>query len=263
MSYGARAITQGGWQSVPRLVFAGGALIGCAAGFVNVPRIKGSHNAILSGISAADHLALALKDGRANDELTSYETSWRTGDIGQDLRKVRNVKPLVTKYGSLLGTLLSGFELYCTSWFGGWSPFGTLPHKKADFATTEPASRHKKIEYEKPDNTISFDRNSSVFLSNTNHGEDQPKHLHIADSDLQKSSEFGIFAGLSRLYCPVGVYEWVDEQGNSALENDPTASYVINFQNCIHCKTCDIKDPNQNITWVPPQGGEGPVYPDM
>ena len=263
LSYGARAITQGGLQSIPKLSFPGGVLVGCAAGFVNVPRIKGSHNAVLSGLQAADHVADALKAGRSNDVLEDYESALRSGDVGQDLMKVRNVKPLITKYGSAIGTALSGIELYCTSLFGGWSPFGTLAHKKADYESTEPASQHKKIDYDKPDNVLTFDRSSSVFLSNTNHSEDQPKHLKLTDSDLQKNSEFADFAGLSRRYCPVGVYEWVDADGNPAQEGDANATYVINAQNCVHCKTCDIKDPNQNITWVTPQGGEGPVYPDM
>jgi len=263
ISYGARAITQGGWQSVPKLSFPGGALMGCSAGFVNVPRIKGSHNAMLSGMMAAEHVIDALKAGRANDELETYDSAWRTSDVGKDLKLVRNVKPIVTKFGSVLGTLISGIEMYCTSFLGGWSPFGTMKHQKADHEATEAASLHKDIEYPKPDGVLTFDRNSSVFLSNTNHAEDQPKHLQLKDAKLQKSSEFMEFAGLSRRYCPVGVYEWVDKEGNAAAEGDKNASYVINAQNCVHCKTCDIKDPNQNINWVPPQGAEGPVYPNM
>ncbi len=263
IAYGARAITQGGWQSVPKLSFPGGALIGCSAGFVNVPRIKGSHNAMLSGMLAAEHVAEALKEGRSNDELESYEAAWRSSDVGKDLKPVRNVKPMVTKWGSVLGTLFSGLDMWCTSLLGGWSPFGTMKHVKADYEATEKASQHKPIEYDRPDGVLTFDRSSSVFLSNTNHAEDQPKHLHLKDADLQKSSEFGEFAGLSRRYCPVGVYEWVDASGDAAKEGDASATYVINAQNCVHCKTCDIKDPNQNINWVPPQGGEGPVYPNM
>ncbi len=263
LSYGARAITQGGWQSVPRLSFPGGALLGCSAGLVNVPRIKGSHNAMLSGMLAAEHVADALSSGRANDELATYEAAWRASDVGRDLKPVRNVKPIVTKYGSVLGTLLSGVDMWCTSLFGGWSPFGTMHHAKADYEATEPASQHKPIDYPKPDGKLTFDRSSSVFLSNTNHAEDQPKHLQLKDAKLQKSSEFLIYAGMSRRYCPVGVYEWVDAKGDSAKDGDTSASYVINAQNCVHCKTCDIKDPNQNINWVPPQGGEGPVYPNM
>ncbi len=263
LSYGARAITQGGWQSVPRLSFPGGALLGCSAGLVNVPRIKGSHNAMLSGMLAAEHVAEALSAGRANDELETYEAAWRDSDLGKDLKPVRNVKPMVTKYGSVLGTILSGADMWCTSLLGGWSPFGTMKHEKWDYEATEPASKHQPIDYPKPDGKLTFDRSSSVFLSNTNHAEDQPKHLHLKDAQLQKSSEFDVYAGLSRRYCPVGVYEWVDSSGDAAKEGASDASYVINAQNCVHCKTCDIKDPNQNINWVPPQGGEGPVYPNM
>ena len=263
ISYGARVITQGGWQSVPRLSFPGGALIGCSAGFVNVPRIKGSHNAMLSGMLAAEHVAEALKAGRSSDELTAYEEAWRTSDVGKDLKPVRNVKPIVTKYGSILGTIISGMDMWSTTLFGGWSPFGTMKHLKADYEATEPASKHQPIEYERPDGVLTFDRSSSVFLSNTNHAEDQPKHLHLADAKLQVSSEFDVYAGLSRRYCPVGVYEWVDKNGDAAKEGEKNPKFVINAQNCVHCKTCDIKDPNQNINWVPPQGGEGPVYPNM
>jgi len=263
LSYGARAITQGGYQSVPRLSFPGGVIVGCSGGLVNVPRIKGSHNAMLSGILAAEHVHEALQGGRANDELASYDAAWRLSDIGKDLKPVRNVKPIVTKYGSILGTLLSGFDMWCTSLLFGWSPFGTMKHAKADHEATEPASQHQPIEYNKPDGVLTFDRSSSVFLSNTNHAEDQPKHLHLADLSKQKTSEFDVYAGLSRRYCPVGVYEWVNAAGDSAEEGAPDATYVINAQNCVHCKTCDIKDPNQNINWVPPQGGEGPVYPNM
>lgn len=263
ISYGARAITQGGWQSVPRLSFPGGALMGCSAGFVNVPRIKGSHNAMLSGMLAAEHVADALAAGRANDELAAYEAAWRNSEVGKDLKPVRNVKPLVTKYGSVLGTVISGLDMWCTSLLFGWSPFGTMNHQKADYQATEPASQHKPIDYPKPDGKLTFDRSSSVFLSNTNHDENQPKHLKLLDADLQKSSEFAVYAGLSRRYCPVGVYEWVDAKGDAAQEGDKDAEFVINAQNCVHCKTCDIKDPNQNINWVPPQGAEGPVYPNM
>jgi len=248
---------------VPRLSFPGGALMGCSAGFVNVPRIKGSHNAMLSGMLAAEHVAEAIGAGRANDDLASYDAAWRTSDVGRDLKPVRNVKPLVTKYGSVLGTVISGLDMWCTSLLGDWSPFGTMKHAKADYQTTEPASKHKPIDYPRPDGKLTFDRSSSVFLSNTNHEENQPKHLQLLDAGLQKSSEFDVYAGLSRRYCPVGVYEWVDSKGDAAEPGDKDAQYVINAQNCVHCKTCDIKDPNQNINWVPPQGGEGPVYPNM
>ncbi|MEE9375980.1 MAG: electron transfer flavoprotein-ubiquinone oxidoreductase [Rhizobiaceae bacterium] len=263
ISYGARVMTQGGWQSVPKLSFPGGALIGCSAGFMNVPRIKGSHNAMLSGMLAAEHVAEALKAGRSNDELTAYEAAWRTSDIGKDLKPVRNVKPLVTKYGSVIGTMIAGLDMWSTTLLRGWSPFGSMKHAKADYEATEPAVKHQPIEYDRPDGKLTFDRSSSVFLSNTNHAEDQPKHLHLADAKLQTTSEFVVYAGMSRRYCPVGVYEWVDKNGDAAKEGEKNAQYVINAQNCVHCKTCDIKDPNQNINWVPPQGGEGPVYPNM
>ncbi len=263
LSYGARAITEGGWQSVPKLSFPGGVLIGCAAGFVNVPRIKGSHNAVLSGMLAAEHAAAAIADGRANDELASYEAAWRDTDIGKDLKKVRNVKPLWSRFGTVVGVGLGGLDMWLNSLFG-LSPFGTLKHGKADYATLEPAASHKKIDYPKADGVLTFDRLSSVFLSNTNHEEDQPIHLQVKDMSLQTRSEHDVFAGPSTRYCPAGVYEWVDADGNAAA--DPSAKdvrFVINAQNCVHCKTCDIKDPNQNINWVPPQGGEGPVYPNM
>ncbi|GHC69206.1 electron transfer flavoprotein-ubiquinone oxidoreductase [Limoniibacter endophyticus] len=265
VSYGARAITEGGWQSVPKLTFPGGALLGCAAGFVNLPRIKGSHNAVHSGIQAADQVVEALAAGRSNDELTAYEDGWRDSAIGRDLRKVRNVKPLWSKLG-LFGVSLGGIDMWTNELFG-FSLFGTLSHGKSDAKSLEPASKYKPIKYPKPDGKLTFDRLSSVFLSNTNHEEDQPVHLKVADMDLQRRSEFAEFAGPSARYCPAAVYEWVDADGNSLTVDEPhkveEARFVINAQNCVHCKTCDIKDPNGNITWVPPQGGEGPVYPNM
>ena len=263
ISYGARAITEGGWQSVPKLCFPGGALIGCSAGLVNVPRIKGSHNAVLSGMLAAEHVVEAVAAGRAHDELKAYEDAWRASDIGHDLKRVRNVKPLWSRFGTLLGVGLGGLDMWTNTLFG-FSLFGTLKHGKTDAASLEPASQHKKIEYPKPDGVLTFDRLSSVFLSSTNHEEDQPVHLQVGDMDLQKRSEHDVFGGPSTRYCPAGVYEWVDKDGNAAA--DPSAKdvrFVINAQNCVHCKTCDIKDPNQNINWVPPQGGEGPVYSGM
>ena len=255
LSYGARAITEGGWQSVPKLSFPGGALLGCAAGLVNVPRIKGSHNAVLSGIGAAESVAAALEAGRANDEPADYEAGWRDGPIGKDLKPVRNVKPLWSRFGTLIGVPLGGLDMWLQTLFGGWSPFGTLRHGKADHESLKPASECPPISYPKPDGVVSFDRLSSVFVSNTNHTEDQPVHLKVADLDLQRSSEFGVFGGPSQLYCPAGVYEWLDGPDGKRFQ--------INAQNCVHCKTCDIKDPNQNITWVPPQGGEGPAYRGM
>jgi len=253
LAYGARALTEGGWQSVPKLSFPGGALIGCAAGFMNVPRIKGSHNAILSGILAAESIRAALADGRQHDEPASYEQVWRSSAIGRDLKRVRNAKPLWSKLGTLLGIGLGGLDMWTNTI--GFSLFGTLRHGKPDFATLKPAAECKPIPYPKPDGEVSFDKLSSVFLSNTNHEEDQPPHLIVRDPVLQKESEHNIYAGPSQRYCPAAVYEWVEE---------PTGPrYVINAQNCVHCKTCDIKDPNQNIEWVPPEGGGGPNYPNM
>jgi len=251
--YGARALTEGGWQSVPKLAFPGGALIGCAAGFMNVPRIKGSHNAMLSGILAAEHVAAALASGRAHDELSDYEAAWRGSAIGHDLWRVRNAKPLWSKLGTLAGVALGGFDMW-TSMLG-FSLLGTLKHGKPDWETLKPAAQCRPIAYPKPDGKITFDRLSSVYLSNTNHEEDQPVHLLVRDSALQKSSEHDVYGGPSARYCPAAVYEWVEEAG--------TPRFVINAQNCVHCKTCDIKDPNQNITWVPPEGGGGPNYPNM
>lgn len=253
LAYGARALTEGGWQSVPRLAFPGGALIGCSAGFMNVPRIKGSHNAMLSGLLAAEHVAAALAAGRGNDELAEYETGWRNSELGTDLWKVRNAKPLWSRFGTMLGIGLGGFDMWTNTL--GFSLFGTLGHGKPDWATLKPAADCQPIVYPKPDGTLTFDRLSSVFVSNTNHEEDQPVHLKVADPALQKASEHDIYAGPSARYCPAGVYEWVDE-GDSV-------KFVINAQNCVHCKTCDIKDPNRNITWVPPEGGGGPNYPNM
>jgi electron-transferring-flavoprotein dehydrogenase len=268
IAYGARAITEGGWQSVPKLVFPGGALIGCSAGFVNVPRIKGTHNAMLSGMQAAEHVAAALLEGRGHDEVSAIEQNWRATEIGKDLRKVRNVKPLWSKFGTIGGVMLGGLDMWFTTIFGGLSLFGTMKHGKPDYASLEPAAGHRPIEYPKPDGVLTFDRLSSVFLSNTNHEEDQPVHLQLGDRELQNDSEREVFAGPSTRYCPAGVYEWVDSDGNQlAVENitssGTAARFVINAQNCVHCKTCDIKDPNQNINWVPPQGGEGPVYAYM
>jgi electron-transferring-flavoprotein dehydrogenase len=251
--YGARALTEGGWQSVPHLVFPGGALIGCAAGFMNVPRIKGSHNAMLSGMLAAESVAAALTAGRAHDELLDYEAAWRSSPIGRDLWRVRNAKPLWSKLGTLVGVALGGVDMWTNTF--GFSVLGTLRHGKPDFASLKPAKDCNPIAYSKPDNKLTFDRLSSVYLSNTNHEEDQPVHLIVRDNALQKSSEHDVYAGPSARYCPAGVYEWVEEGGKPR--------YVINAQNCVHCKTCDIKDPNQNINWVPPEGGGGPNYPNM
>ena len=253
LAYGARAITEGGYQSVPRLSFAGGALIGCAAGFVNVPRIKGVHNAMGSGMLAAEQVAAALGAGRANDELVEYENAWRSSAVGKDLYRVRNVKPLWSKFGTIIGVALGGIDMWCNTL--GFSLFGTQSHAKPDRKTLDPAKAHAPIAPPKPDGKLTFDKLSSVFLSNTNHEEDQPVHLKVADMNLQKTSEHDVYAGPSNRYCPAGVYEWVEEAAGPRFQ--------INAQNCVHCKTCDVKDPNGNITWVPPEGGGGPNYEAM
>lgn len=254
LAYGARAITEGGYQSVPKLSFPGGALIGCAAGFVNVPRIKGVHNAMGTGMLAAEHVAAAIAAERANDELVEYENAWRSSSVGKDLFLVRNVKPLWSKFGTVLGVALGGFDMWCNTLFGA-SLFGTQSHRKHDRATLDPAKSHAPRNYPKPDGKITFDKLSSVFLSNTNHEEDQPVHLKVTDMNLQKASEHDVFAGPSNRYCPAGVYEWIEEGSGPRFQ--------INAQNCVHCKTCDVKDPNGNITWVPPEGGGGPNYEAM
>ncbi len=258
LAYGARAIVEGGWQSVPKLAFPGGVLIGCAAGFVNVPRIKGSHNAVLSGMLAATHVAEALAAGRANDTLQAYEDAWRGTAIGEDLRRVRNVKPLWSRFGTALGVALGGLDMWCHQLFGG-SLFGTLHHGKPDHATLKRLDEVKPIAYPKPDGVLSFDKLSSVFLSSTNHEEGQPAHLVLRDPGIPIRENLPTYGEPARLYCPAGVYEVV--YGNEAERTDPR--FQINAQNCVHCKTCDIKDPAQNITWVPPEGGGGPVYATM
>jgi electron-transferring-flavoprotein dehydrogenase len=258
LTYGARAITEGGWQSVPKLSFPGGALVGCAAGLVNVPRIKGSHNAILSGMLAAEHLAEAIAAGRAHDELATYEQAWRSSAIGKDLYTVRNVKPLWSKFGTIGGVILGGIDMWTNELFG-FSMFGTLKHGKADFQTLKPIDQVKPIVYPKPDGVISFDKLSSVFISNTNHEEDQPVHLTLKDPAVPIRDNLPKYGEPARLYCPAGVYEVV--YADAAAKTDP--KFVINAQNCVHCKTCDIKDPAQNINWVTPEGGGGPNYPGM
>ncbi|WP_417685327.1 electron transfer flavoprotein-ubiquinone oxidoreductase [Roseibium sp.] len=255
ISYGARAITEGGFQSVPKLSFPGGLIMGCSAGFVNVPRIKGSHNAMLSGMLAAEEVMSAIGRGEANTELGSYDTAWRESEIGKDLKAVRNVKPLWSKFGTVLGIALGGLDMWTNELFG-FSFFGTLSHGKSDAESLKPAKDCKKIDYPKPDGVISFDKLSSVFLSNTNHEEDQPIHLKVEDMELQKRSEHDVYAGPSNRYCPAGVYEWIEE-------GEDAPRFQINAQNCVHCKTCDIKDPNGNITWTVPEGSGGPNYPNM
>ncbi len=258
LSYGARAITEGGWQSVPKLTFPGGALIGCSAGFVNVARIKGSHNAILSGMQAAEHAAEALSQGRSGDELKGYEAGWRESQIGADLKKVRNVKPLWSRFGTYIGIALGGLDMWTNELFG-LSLFGTQKHGKPDYACLKPLENVTPLTYPKPDGKVSFDKLSSVFLSNTNHEEDQPVHLRLRDAGVPITRNLPLYGEPARLYCPAGVYEVV--YGNADTKADPR--FVINAQNCVHCKTCDIKDPAQNITWVPPEGGGGPAYSGM
>ena len=257
IGYGARAIMEGGWQSVPKLVFPGGCLVGDSAGFVNVPRIKGSHNAILSGIQAAEAIFAALAEGRQGDELTAYEQGWRSSPIGRDLKPVRNVKPLWSRYGTLVGVGLGGLDMW-TNAIADASLFGTLAHGKPDHACLKPLSEVTPITYSKPDGRLTFDRLSSVYLSNTNHEEDQPVHLKVKDMELQKTSEHDVYGGPSNRYCPAGVYEWVEDKAAS-----DGIRFQINAQNCVHCKTCDIKDPNQNINWVTPEGPGGPNYTNL
>jgi electron-transferring-flavoprotein dehydrogenase len=260
ISYGARAITEGGYQSVPNLAFPGGALIGCSAGFVNVPRIKGSHNAMKTGMLAAEAAFDAIRNGRQADTLDSYQSAYDNSWVAKELKLVRNAKPLWSKMGTYMGIPMFGLDLWCTTIFGGWSPFtpfgGSLKHGKSDAESLQPASKHKPIKYPKPDGVLSFDRLTSVSFSFTNHEEDQPIHLKVKDEDLQLKSELGKFQGPSNRYCPAGVYEWVEQ-------SDGTMKFQINAQNCVHCKTCDIKDPNQNITWTTPEGAGGPNYPNM
>ena len=255
VAYGARAITEGGFQSVPKLAFPGGALIGCGAGFVNVPRIKGSHNAILTGMMGAEAAFAAIKDGRQGDVLESYEEAYTQSSVYKELKVVRNVKPLWSKLGTAIGIPMGGIEMWISSLLGGFSFFGTMKHGKTDAASLKPAKNFKPIDYPKPDGVISCDKLTNVSFTNTYHEEDQPVHLKVADMALQKSSEHDVFAGPSARYCPAGVYEWIEEGGE--------LKFQINSQNCIHCKTCDIKDPNQNINWTVPEGGGGPAYPNM
>lgn len=258
IGYGARALTEGGWQSVPQLAFPGGVLAGCGAGFMNVPRIKGSHNAIHSGIQAAEAIIAALGEGRGNDTLEAYETGWRASPIGRDLKPVRNVKPLWSRFGTLAGVALGAVDMWLQT-LSGLSPFGTLAHRKPDHASLKPLADVRPKTYPKPDGVLTFDRLSSVFLSGTNHAEDQPVHLRLADPSLPLTHNLALYGEPARLYCPAGVYEVV--YGDEATGRDPR--FVINAQNCVHCKTCDIKDPAQNITWVPPEGGGGPNYSEM
>ena len=256
--YGSRAITEGGYQSIPKLVFPGGALVGCSAGFVNVPRIKGNHNAILTGMMAAEAAYDAVAAGRSADELTRYIDAFMSSGVKAELKKARNVKPLWTKFGTFLGgVVLSGVDLWTNTIIPGFSIFGTLGHGKTDAEATEPAAKHKLIEYPKPDGEITFDRLTNVAFSATNHEEDQPAHLKLKDPSIPIGVNLPTYAEPAQRYCPAGVYEVVtDDDGDNA-------SFQINAQNCVHCKTCDIKDPPQNIVWTTPEGGGGPNYPNM
>lgn len=255
VAYGARAISEGGWQSIPTLVAPGVALLGCAAGLVNVPRIKGNHNAMLSGKAAAEAAHAAIAAGRSGDTLTTYEAEVRTGAIGKDLKKVRNVKPLWSRYGLTASLMLGGLDMWTNDLFGV-SLLGTLKHGKSDAASTGEARDFAPIAYPKPDGILSFDRLTNLAFSFTNHEESQPPHLKLADPALPMAVNLPRFAEPAQRYCPAGVYEVVEVDGS-----DPR--FVVNFQNCVHCKTCDIKDPLQNITWTTPQGGDGPNYPNM
>ncbi|SER67803.1 electron-transferring-flavoprotein dehydrogenase [Tranquillimonas rosea] len=255
LSYGARAIAEGGWQSMPKACFPGGAILGCGVGLVNVPRIKGNHNAMLSGKAAAEAAHAALQEGRAQDELTTYEDELRGGPVGRDLRPVRNVKPLWSKYGLGASLALGGLDMWTNTLFGG-SVFGTLAHGKSDAEATGRAADHPEIAYPKPDGKLSFDRLTNVSYSGTNHEESQPSHLQLIDPDRQTGENLQTYAGPSARYCPAGVYEYVEG-------DDGAKRFQINFQNCVHCKTCDIKEPGGNIRWTVPQGGDGPNYPNM
>ncbi|MEO8486077.1 MAG: electron transfer flavoprotein-ubiquinone oxidoreductase [Betaproteobacteria bacterium] len=255
IAYGSRAINEGGLQSVPRLAFPGGALVGCAAGFVNLPRIKGSHNAIKTGMLAAESAFAAIAAGRSHDTLADYDDAWRASWVYEDLWKVRNVKPGL-QWGMLLGTLHGGFHMWMNDLGLGKLVPWTLRHGKPDHATLEPAAAAPPIASPKPDGTLTFDRLSSVFLSNTNHEENQPSHLELKDPSIPVAVNLAVYDGPEQRYCPAGVYEFVDDgAGGRRLQ--------VNAQNCVHCKTCDIKDPRQNIVWTVPEGGGGPNYVGM
>jgi len=254
VAYGARAVTKGGIQSIPKVVFPGGALLGCSAGLVNLPRIKGNHNAMHSGIDAAEAAFKAISAGRSGDILHDYGKSIKNGPIGKDLKKVRNVAPLNGRFGPLAGLLIGGFDMWFQSIFR-FSLLGTLRHGKSDAQSTEEAKDHKEISYPKPDGLLSFDRLTNVSFSMTNHEESQPPHLKLADNKIPTNFNLPNYSEPAQRYCPAGVYEIVKE--------DDANRFVINFQNCVHCKTCDIKDPSENITWATPQGGDGPNYPNM
>ena len=254
IAYGARAVTKGGLQSIPRAAFPGGALLGCSAGLVNLPRIKGNHNAMHSGIEAAESVYDAIKDDRFGDLLSDYDLKLKTEAVGKDLKKVRNVAPLNARFGPLGGLMLGGFDMWFQTLFK-FSLFGSLKHGKSDAESTESAAKHKEIKYPKPDGSISFDRLTNVSFSMTNHEENQPCHLQLKNPEIPISVNLPQFSEPAQRYCPAGVYE--------VVKAEEEERFVINFQNCVHCKTCDIKDPSQNINWMTPQGGDGPNYPNM
>ena len=254
VAYGARAVTKGGFQSIPQVAFPGGALLGCSAGLVNLPRIKGNHNAMLSGIAAAEAAARAIADGRSGDALTDYNAELRSGPVGKDLKRVRNVAPLNGRFGLLTGMAAGGFDMWVSN-LTTLNPLGTLKHGKTDAQATGKAADFEPIAYPKPDGVLSFDRLTNVSFSATNHDEEQPAHLPLTDPAIPLGTNLPQFAEPAERYCPAGVYEIVEKEGEKTFQ--------INFQNCVHCKTCDIKDPSQNITWTVPQGGDGPNYPNM
>ena len=251
VSYGARALTSGGLQSVPSLAFPGGALIGCAAGFMNVPALKGIHNAMRSGMATADRVADAIAAGREHDLLAGLNEAVLASGIGDELAPVRNVKPLWSRFGTRLGVVLGGIDMWCRTLFRA-SPFGNLSHGKADYETLKLRREVAGRTYARPDGVTTFDRAASVHLANLSHDEDQPVHLRLADPDVPMRENLPRYGEPAPLYCPAGVYEIADEGGAPVFR--------IHAANCVHCKTCDIKDPAQNITWVPPEGGSGPNY---
>ena len=255
VSYGARVINEGGWQSVPKLAFAGGALIGCSAGFVNVPRIKGTHTAMKSGMLAAEAAHAAIAAGRSSDELADYQPALNASWIAKELKLVKNAEPSVAKFGNALGTILAGADMWMRQLRIGL-PL-TMKHHP-DHTTLYRKDLIKPIVYPKPDGVLSFDKLSSVFISNTNHAEDQPVHLTLKDADRPTEVNLPMYDGPEQRYCPAGVYEYVEDASNATGQR-----LQINAQNCVHCKTCDIKDPTQNINWVVPEGGGGPNYPNM
>jgi electron-transferring-flavoprotein dehydrogenase len=256
VAYGARAINEGGFQSVPKLTFPGGALIGCSAGFVNVPRIKGSHNAMKTGMMAAEAAFAAIAKGKGHDEISDYQLAYEKSWVFKELKKVRNARPALSKFGIKLGTLYSGLDLWLNNIGLGFLVPWTFSNQ-ADHLAIKKAKDCTKINYPKPDGVLTFDRLSSVFLSNTNHEEDQPVHLHLRDETLPISLNLAEYDAPEQRYCPAGVYEIVEGVGGA----EPRLQ--INAQNCVHCKTCDIKDISQNINWVVPEGGGGPNYPNM